>query len=126
MPKQPASLPARISVLPLSDWGDFFRPNPSPASPDDEIRPFFHPENDAIGHYCGHPSSPPVFRRHIGWLAGDKVTGQWDAIICPEMALRVEIPRSIKTWGELHEYLTELVGTTIRSTGPRRRQRRKR
>ena len=94
-----------IDTLPLSDYGDAFRPNPWKADPDDKIVPFHGPENDAIGHYCGHPTSPPVYRRHVGYLKGDQITGVFDAIVCPEMALRVHIPRTIQTWGELYEYL---------------------
>jgi hypothetical protein len=115
--KQPvvALLPsAMVHSLPLSDWGDSFRPNPSPIAADQEIVPVFPPPNDCIGHYQGHPACPPVFRRPIGHLHGPSstLTGQWDVLVCPEMAIRVEIPRGIRTWGELLEYLTGLIGET--------------
>ncbi len=104
-----------IRHLPLSDVGDAFRPNACPAQPNDEIKLIYGPLGDSIGLYCGHPSSPQVFRRHVGYLLGDKITGEFDAIVCPEMALRVLIPRDIKTWGELAKFLNEKFSTYRRT-----------
>lgn len=127
-----------IRSLPLSEFGDTFRPINWPANANSPIEPPYEelpneklnepregvtsamllarvlsrvsegeprPRSDVIGHYNGHPSSPPVYCRHIGHLDGEAVTGLWDVLVCPEMALRVEFPRTIKTWGELARYL---------------------
>lgn len=103
-----------IRSIPLSAEGDAFHPNPSPARPEAKVEPAHPaPSDDAIGHYAGSKDRPPVYRREMA-------VGENDVIVCPAMGVRVIIPRTIQTWGELAEFLKKKFSAYQRTNFPDR------